>query len=246
MQRSHTTSAIERRLEQGPDHSYLRDFVYGAVDGAVTTFAIVAGVAGAGLSIGVVIILGVANLIADGFSMAVSNFLGTRADQQLLEHARQIEELHIEKVPEGEVEEVRQIFSAKGFEGEDLERAVKVITSDKKVWVDTMLQEELGLALDPGSPFKASLTTFIAFILIGAIPLAAYLLQWFAPNMVSQPFVWSSALTGLAFFIVGAFKSRFVGQGWVIAGLETFLAGSFAAFLAYFIGKFLRMFVDVV
>ena len=79
----HTSAAIRERLHLGPDHSYLRDFIYGAVDGIVTTFAVVAGVAGAQLSAGIVIVLGVANLLGDGFSMAVSNYLGTRADEQL-------------------------------------------------------------------------------------------------------------------------------------------------------------------
>lgn len=74
--------AIRERLSQPPKRSHLRDFIYGGIDGAVTTFAVVAGVAGAGLSATVVIILGVANLIANGFSMAVSNYAATRAELQ--------------------------------------------------------------------------------------------------------------------------------------------------------------------
>ena len=85
---AHTPEAVRERLLAAPRHSYLRDFVYGSVDGAVTTFAIVSGVAGAGLPGRVVIILGLANVAADGFSMAASNFLGTRAERQLLEQAR--------------------------------------------------------------------------------------------------------------------------------------------------------------
>jgi len=242
---NHTREAIKLRLEQGPNHSYLRDFIYGGIDGAITTFAIVAGVAGAQLATGIVIILGLANLIADGFSMATGNFLGTRADNQLLDEARKMEEHHIVTVPEGEREEVRQIFAAKGFEGKDLERVVNVITSNKKLWIDTMLQEELGMNVQAASPGRAAITTFIAFIIVGAFPLLSYLYQWFLPGSISQPFLWSSILTGVAFFIVGALKSRFVGQYWLLAGIETFAAGGLAASLAYFIGKFLRSFVEV-
>src|SRR6476469_519175 len=102
LHREHTSEAIAQRLATAKNHSYLGDFVLGAVDGAVTTFAIVAGAAGAGLSNGVVIVLGLANVLADGFSMAARNFLRARADQQLLQRFRRLEETHIDRIPEGE------------------------------------------------------------------------------------------------------------------------------------------------
>lgn len=238
MTHSHSPDAIRDRIRSKTDHSYLRDFVYGGIDGGVTTFAVVSGVAGAELSSGIVIVLGLANLLGDGFSMAAGNFLGSRADLQVLDAARAMEERHIERYPDGERDEIRQIFSDKGFEGDDLDRAVDIITANKKLWVDTMLQEELGLALDRPNPMRAALVTFGSFLVIGILPLIVFLIDYFTP--MRDPFLYSSILTACAFFIVGAVKARFVSQRWYLAGLETVVVGGIAAALAYVVGMALK------
>jgi vacuolar iron transporter family protein len=229
----HTPEAIRERLEQGPQQSYLRDWIYGGIDGAVTTFAIVAGVVGAQLPTRVIIILGVANLVADGFSMAASNLSATRAEVQQLEHFRAIEYRHIELDPAGEGGEIRQIFANKGFEGEDLATVVDVVTADDDRWVDTMLSEEYGLPLEIRSPWFAAMMTFFAFLVCGAVPLLSYLFG------VPNPFVWSAVLTGVTFFAVGSIKARWSVRSWWLSGLETFAIGSVAASAAWGIGYLL-------
>ena len=243
LKRLHTPGAIKKRLAEGPSNNYLKDFIYGSIDGIVTTFAIVAGVYGASLSSGVIIILGIANLIADGFSMGISNYLGTKADKELMENAKQEELNHIKHYPEGEKEEIRQIFANKGFEGQELDDAVNIITSDINRWVETMMKEELGYSLKILSPFNSGATTFGAFILVGFIPLAAFVINWFIPGLISNPFFVSSVLTGIAFFLVGAFKSRFIGKSWYVSGLEVLFVGSIAAVIAYIIGHLLKSLV---
>jgi VIT1/CCC1 family predicted Fe2+/Mn2+ transporter len=236
----HTPSAIRDRLSVGPTQSYLRDFVYGAVDGIVTTFAVVSGVAGAGLPSEIIIVLGAANLAGDGFSMAVSNYLGTRTERQLVERARQIEEQHLAAYPEGEREEVRQIFQAKGLSGDDLEQIVTVITADRNRWIDTMIREEYGLSLAGATPWRAAAVTFGAFVMLGALPLLPFALEYLWSGSIATPFLISSAITGIAFFLVGAVKGRFVAQAWPRAGIETFIVGGAAAVLAYLVGRVLR------
>jgi VIT1/CCC1 family predicted Fe2+/Mn2+ transporter len=236
----HTPRAVRARLGRKPAPSYLHDFIYGAIDGAVTTFAVVAGVQGAQLDESVVIILGVANLIADGFSMAVSNFLGSRAERQRRERARHEEERHIREVPEGEREEIRQIFAAKGFEGEDLERVVEVITADPELWAETMMSEELGFATTDPNELWAALTTLVAFMTVGFLPLGVFVYEIAGLGEVESAFTWSAVMTGVAFFVVGGLKSRFVDQSWWRSGLETLIIGGLAAGLAYAAGALLQ------
>jgi VIT1/CCC1 family predicted Fe2+/Mn2+ transporter len=235
----HTPGAIEARLAEGPTSSNVRDFVYGAVDGTVTTFAVVSGVAGAGLDISVIVILGLANVLADGFSMAASNYLGTQAEAQRHARARRQERHHIEHVPDGEREEIRQIFAAKGFEGEELESVVRVITADVERWVETMVREEHGIPSVPPAPLRAAWITFIAFFAVGLVPLLPFLLVEMGVS-IETPYLWSALGTAAAFFSVGAAKGRFVEHPAIVSGFETLLLGGAAASLAYGVGHLLR------
>lgn len=234
----HTKEAIAARLARTTRHSYLGDFVLGAVDGAVTTFAVVAGAAGAGLSNGIVLALGLSNVLADGFSMAAGNFLRARADQLLLERFRRLEESHIERIPEGEREEIRQIFRGKGFDGEELERIVAVITQDRQQWVNTMLTEEWGLQLQPPLAWRAGLATFLAFLLAGLIPLVPSLVTPSSPSRHS--FVASSLLTAATFLAIGYLRGRVADKRPWAAALETLLIGGCAAGVAFAVGKLLE------
>lgn len=240
LKEAHTTEAVAARLSGPSNDSYLRDFVYGAIDGAVTTFAIVSGVAGADLSAGIVLILGAANLVGDGFSMAASNYLGTRAERQQREHARRIEEREIEMYPEGEREEVRQILATKGFDGELLDHAVEVMTADRARWVDLMLQEELGMSLGGSDPLRAAGMTLLAFVTVGLIPLVPFIGQEIGVIGDRGVFAMSTLMTGVAFFGVGAAKARFVDRSAILSGLETLVVGGSAAGLAYVVGLALK------
>lgn len=234
MEHEHSAEAIHERLLAGPTHNYLRDWIYGGIDGSVTTFAIVSGVVGAQLSPWIILILGFANLFADGFSMAASNFLGTKAELDDWHRLEAIENRHIDLAPEGEREEVRQIFQLKGFEGEDLQRMVDLVTSDRKRWVHTMLTEEYGLPREVRSPWIAAISTFTAFVVCGLVPLLPYVLG------VPQSLGVSMIMTAIIFFAIGSAKSKWSTTSWWQSGLTTFLVGAIAASLAYATGLLLR------
>jgi VIT1/CCC1 family predicted Fe2+/Mn2+ transporter len=234
MEHEHSIEAIAARLAAGPRQNYLRDWIYGGIDGAVTTFAVVSGVAGAQLSPWIILALGFANLFADGFSMAASNFLGTRAEQDDWHRLEATENRHIDLAPEGEREEVRQIFQLKGFAGQDLERIVQLVTADRERWVRTMLTEEYGLPREIRSSWIAAISTFGAFLTCGLVPLVPFLFKF------SHALEVSIIMTGTVFLAIGSAKSKWSTSSWWRSGLTTLLVGAIAAALAYAAGVLLK------
>lgn len=237
LEHGHSVEEIRRRLAAGPKSSYVRDWIYGGIDGAVTTFAVVAGVAGADLPTQTVLILGAANLIADGFSMGASNFSGTKSERDDYDRLAAVERKHVALNPDGEREEIRQIFAAKGFSGPGLERVVATITSSEPGWIQTMLAEEYGLATAQRSPWAAAATTFLAFLVCGLVPLLPYVL--------GGGIAASTTATAITFFGIGSVKSRWSTTMWWRSGLETLLIGMCAAALAFLVGLGLKSVVGL-
>lgn len=230
----HQNTTIFRRIQD-----YLGEFVYGGIDGSVTTFAVVAGSVGAGLDSAIIIILGFANLLADGFAMSVGAYLSAKSEKDNYNKHKRIEYWEVENLPDKEREEVEEIYRAKGFEGKLLEQVVKVITADKDRWVDIMMKEELEMSASSKSPFLIGLVTYISFIFIGLIPLLLYVFDYiwgFAGNL----FVWTSVLTSLGFIIVGFLKTYVTQTNRWKGILETLALGALAAVVAYFVGDLLE------
>jgi len=220
------------------------DFIYGSIDGAVTTFAIVAGVVGAGLSPGIILVLGFANLFADGFAMAAANFQASKARNEFIQMKRNQEEWEIENLEEEEKEEIRDIYRKKGFKDEFLEEIVRIITSRRKVWVDTMMREELGLIEDKKEPIDSSVSTFVGFNLIGIIPLIPFILFFMSDSdLNSNAFIFSIISVAFAFFIVGMIKAKIVKKSKIRSGIYTLIIGGIAATVAYAVGHGLNFLV---
>jgi VIT1/CCC1 family predicted Fe2+/Mn2+ transporter len=222
---------------------YLGEFVYGGIDGSVTTFAVVAGSAGAGLDSAIVIILGVANLIADGFSMSVGAYLSTKSQKQNYEKHKKIEYWEVDHIPHKERQEVREIFESKGFEGDLLEQVVDTICADKDRWVDVMMKEELEMAEETKSPFVMGAVTFVSFLILGVIPLIVYFVDYFADTDMNL-FYTASLLTGAGFIAIGFLKSIVTHTSIFKSIAETVLLGGAAAILSYYVGYFLERLIN--
>ncbi len=235
--------ALARHRDSEPHGStlgpYIHDIVYGANDGIVTTFAVVSGVAGAELASYIIVILGFANVLADGLSMGLGNYLSGKSRLDNYQRLLKEEFREIEEIPDIEREEIREIFEAKGFRGADLDRATEIITSDKNMWADTMMREEHGMtAEEDGTPVLHAVMTFTAFVLFGSIPIIPYLL----PLDEDMRFTVTIISAAGALLILGLLRSWVTRERLIKGPLEILGVGSICAFVAYFVGVALKGF----
>ncbi len=221
----------------------LGDAVLGAIDGTVTTFAVVAGVIGGGLTPPVAIILGFANLLADGFSMAVSNYQSTISHRDLVLQAEKIEEAHIKENPEHEKSIIRNIYIEKGIHEPELSQLVDITSQYPQLWKETLIVHEHDMSYHTPSATRAALVTFLAFCIVGTIPLLPFL---FMDLTAMEMFTISCIMTLMAFFGIGWLKGKIVeGHTWR-AGISTLLMGGAAAIIAFIISAVVKHFYGVI
>ncbi|MGB0431872.1 MAG: VIT1/CCC1 transporter family protein [Bacteroidia bacterium] len=235
----HNENKIHEKGRLGKFQDYIGEFVYGGIDGSVTTFAVVAGATGGGLESSVVIILGFANLIADGFAMSVGSYLSTKTEKDNYQKHKAIEYWEIENLREREVEEIREIYEKYGFEGKLLEDIVTHITADKDRWVEVMMKEELEMQEETKTPIGMGAATFAAFIVMGFIPLMAYIYDYLTETSFNM-FLVSSIMTALTFMGIGFLKSKVTGTAKLRGVIETLILGGAAAVLSYIVGDWLE------
>ncbi len=218
---------------------YIKDMVYGSMDGIITTFAVVSGVIGASLSYGVIIVLGLANLIADGFSMATGNYLSTKSELEKISKKRKEYHKEVRETPDLKIEELKNLLKERGFEEKTINRLIFEITPDKEAWEKLMLSENFG-EYDDINPKKTAIVTFSAFILAGFIPLLAFVLAYSLDLFKEYAPMISVISTAAALFLVGMMKASIVKRKLFWGGIETLFLGGVAASVAFFIGFILR------
>lgn len=208
----------------------VRDIVLGVSDGLTVPFALAAGLSGAITSNFIVFLAGVAEMFAGGIAMGLGGYLSEKSHADIYRKELEREQYEVDRVPEQEKREVREIWRARGYGGEELERLVDAVIKDRKRWVEFMMREELGL-IEPavGAAFKTSLTIGLSYIVGALVPLFPFVL----PLTVSRALLVSSATTLTTLFLVGIFKSRYTGGTWWRNGLETMFIGAAAAGAAY-------------
>ncbi|KAF0685121.1 Aste57867_22946 [Aphanomyces stellatus] len=234
--------APEAHLDNG---GHIKSAVYGGLDGIITTFATVTSVAGSGLPHAVILILGLAHLVADGLSMGMGDVLSTQAEIDLVHHERARETWEFDNFPEGEVQEMVELYESKGVDHEDATQVVEILSKYKEAFIDIMMVEELKLMPvdEDDNPLIGGLVTFASFVLFGAVPLLSYLIN-LVPGiqLTGDQALWGSCiLTALTLFILGAVKGQYVGQKWYISGLYMAVNGTIAAGSGWVIGYLLQL-----
>jgi VIT1/CCC1 family predicted Fe2+/Mn2+ transporter len=239
---AHDPKRIRKAAEEhgGAESQFVGEIIYGGLDGIITTFAVVSGVAGASLGSNIILILGLANLFADGFSMAVGSYLSTKSEQEYYERERQREAWEVEHYPEGEKTELFELYRLQGYSEEDAHKLVEIKSKDKKLWVDAMMLEELNMLKDDSNPIHNALATLVSFVVAGSVPLIVYLVGLFTPIAPNVSFPIALALSGLALFGLGAAKVLVTQNNPWRSGLEMLMVGGLAAGVAYVVGALLK------
>lgn len=233
---------LEEEHKMSPISTHLKEIVYGGSDGIVTTFAVVAGFAGAQQTsatypIIVVLLFGMANLVADGASMGLSNFLSLRSEKDLYDLERKKETHEIKNHPKLEREESVEILTNKGFEKKDSELIVSLYEKNPEYYADFMMNHELELPDPRGeNPVSTGLATFFAFIVFGFVPLVPYVFM----SQMSNLFTTSCTFTIGALLVLGFLRWRVTKHTFFRSVGEVVLVGSVSAVLAFIVGSFFR------
>ncbi len=229
------TTHVEPHIKES---NYIRDLVFGFGDGVNTSLGIVAGVGGAIIAADVVILAALIGMFTGAKAMAVQNYLAVKSQREILESEIKREEYEIENMPEDETKEIQDIYRAKGFEGEELKKVVNRITSNKDVWLKTMLTEELGLNLEIlGNPLKGALVMFGSFLLGGILPILPYFAVKAGLTSSTAAIVIAILISVSSSFVVGALKGRMAKKSWIRGGIEMAGLGTGIALVGYGIGS---------
>jgi VIT1/CCC1 family predicted Fe2+/Mn2+ transporter len=211
----------------------LRAGIFGVSDGLISNLSLVIGVAGAQPDGRVIILAGVAGLLAGAFSMGAGEFVSVTSQRELFERQIALEKEELETAPEEERRELALIYRAKGLPAAEAEELSRRIIADRGVALETLAREELGLNPEGlGSPWGVALASFATFAAGAAIPVLPWLF-----GSSNWHFLASALLSGIALFAVGAGVSLFTGRNFVFAGARQLLIGLAAAAVTFGIGR---------
>ncbi len=218
-------------------HSYanqgnvLRDIILGGQDGLVNVLGSVLGVAAATNDTKIVIIAGIAATLAESISMGAVAYTSSKASHDFYLSQLALEKDSIKKIKHFEIKEIRNLYYKKGFRGKQLDSIVKKITSNKDLWLKTIMQEEIKLSDVFRNPVKNATIVFFASLIGSVIPLLPFFAMPVKPAIITSFIISTTAL-----FILGAIKGKLTYGSWKRSGIELAAIGIIAAVVTYIIG----------
>ena len=215
---------------------YVKSMVYGGLDGIITTFAVVSGVTGGALDFQIVIVLGFSNLLADGLSMAVGDYLSSKSENEFITKEIEQHQSNFKYDFQTELNDFKEYYTNKGLTETDASLISETLAKYPEVIEQERTNMIFGTAETEAHPIYNALITFCSFILYGFIPLIAYVFASSSTFLMENTFIVAGILTGLTLFILGAIKSKLTLTNWVRSGMEMLLVGGATAFIAYMIG----------
>ena len=242
--RPHSSSYAEEAHQSHGD--YLKAIIFGGLDGILTSFALVSGATGGSLSPGSVLIMGFSNIFADALSMGVGEFLSSKAHNDWVLSERRREVWELENYPEGEVQEMIDIYVERGMEEPDARMVIEKMAKYKEFFVDVMMAEELQLQVPEDThrsdSMKEGCVMFTSFALFGLMPLLGYVIipSCFPSLDESALFISACVTTGVVLFVMGCVKSVFSTSNFMVSGMETLMLGGACASVAYWVGQYVE------
>jgi VIT1/CCC1 family predicted Fe2+/Mn2+ transporter len=209
-----------------------REFILGGQDGLVNVLGVILGIAIATSQAKLVIIAGLAAAFAESFSMAAVAYTSTKTIQDFYESEENQENLEICDIPEVEKKEVYDIYYKKGFRGKLLNDIVKHITKNKKLWLNIMMREELGLSQEFVSPIKSAVVVGLAAVIGSILPLISFFIFPITPAIIG-----SIIISAIALFITGSIEAKITVGNWVKKGFQLMIIGMAAALIGFLVGK---------
>jgi vacuolar iron transporter family protein len=225
--------APPRHREQHRRTNWLRDVILGGQDGLVNILGIILGVIAGGGSNTVLLATGFAAAITESISMGAVGYTSTVSERDYYQAERAREAAEIDAAPEAEQQEIRDIYAAKGFSGDLLERVVETITANRDRWLETMMSEELRLqAVETPAIVRSAVVITIATLVGHLLPLVPFLALSRTPALVL-----AIGLSAVALFGVGVYSAVTLVGDWRRSGLQMVVIGLGAAAIGFGIGR---------
>lgn len=244
-----TPAEEKHKIAQG---QFIKSLIYGGLDGIISTFVVICSIEGGSFNPLYALVLGFSNLVGDGISMGVGDYLSSKADMEHQETEYQREKWEFENNPEGEITEMIELLQEKGISPEDTETIIRTTAKYPELFLDQMMYYELGFMPleEDEKPIKTGFLTFLAFVAFGLVPMLSYVGVGYIPwdsieglNGVNPTFPISCVATALTLLLLGAVKARFSNENKIISSLKTLFTGGIACLIAWLIGFFLSKYI---